>query len=44
MPRKPFKSEDDLPSLAKSILSAIKASKLLIESKTLVKFSEGLLV
>lgn len=37
VPRKPFKSEDELPASAKRTFSAIKASKLLIENKTLVK-------
>lgn len=41
MPRKPFKSDDELPASAKSTFSAIKASKLLIENKTLVQSFQG---
>lgn len=37
MPRKPFKSGEELPASGNSMFSATKASKLLIENTRLVK-------
>lgn len=37
MPRKPFKSEEELPASANSMFSATKAPKLLMENTFLVK-------